>query len=98
HLYLNGHDIIEFFQNMNKNSLDAIYNESSPKRHNGHSELLFCSYVYPRRESNPHFKNRNLACDPLHYEGMCRLTTFLLYKISGRNTSCYLGIVIFDLH
>lgn len=23
----------------------------------------------PRRESNPHFKNRNLTCYPLHHEG-----------------------------
>jgi hypothetical protein len=27
-------------------------------------------FVRPRRESNPHFKNRNLTCYPLHHEGM----------------------------
>lgn len=27
------------------------------------------SLVRPRRESNPHFKNRNLTCYPLHHEG-----------------------------
>src|SRR5690606_31048003 len=27
------------------------------------------SFLHPRRESNPHLKNRNLTCYPLHYEG-----------------------------
>lgn len=32
-------------------------------------QSLYRFLVCPRRESNPHFKNRNLTCYPLHHEG-----------------------------
>ena len=35
--------------------------------------------VRPRRESNPHFKNRNLTCYPLHHEGMFQVSVTLTY-------------------
>ena len=31
--------------------------------------LQVCVCQRPRQESNPHLKNRNLTCYPLHHEG-----------------------------
>ncbi len=30
-------------------------------------KVYYVYYLCANRESNPDFKNRNLACDPLHY-------------------------------
>lgn len=34
----------------------------------------------PRKESNLHFKNRNLTCDPLHYEGVFAICDFSIIR------------------